>query len=86
MKLIYGGPSQAVEVPEVPGLVAKRGAAVDVPDEIAGHEPKPATGTPGEKGYVPADPGAGLLAQSIWTEAPTPPAPATATTTPKQEK
>lgn len=35
MKLIYDGIHDAVEIPEAGGIVAERGKAVEIPDEIA---------------------------------------------------
>ncbi len=58
MKVRYLGPSEEVTVfaGEEPILV-QRGKAAEVPDELAGAEPK------GEEGQKDYDPGSGLLAQ-----------------------
>lgn len=64
MKLIYDGAHEEVTVivddAEVP---VRRGGEVEVPNDLAGREPK---GEPGTDGY---DPGSGLLAQEQWRKA-----------------
>lgn len=75
MRVVYEGPHDAVEVPdlapfvgvdEFPDLdvVVARGVPTDVPDEVAGRPPK---GAPGDEKY---DPGEGLLAQDTWSAGP----------------
>lgn len=60
--VIYVGPHDEVEVFET-GQVVRRGESIEVSAELAGRAPTAQKGEPGEKGYQPADLGAGLLAQ-----------------------
>lgn len=64
----YVGPHDSVDVVLAGDLghwwTVAQGETVEVPAAAAGRPPTPASGEPGTDGYVPADPGAGLLAQT----------------------